>query len=421
MKKRGSEGFPFDDLAGQRNNSRGEFAEPVDMQRNYRTDNKYDAYNEADSKPVQSPSSPRPASSTAAPRNQNQSYSYSQKTAVRKDGYYMPAPEEREPVRTNTPPNAPDYQRSAPRRRTLNMQIQILGAISIVLFIIVLILGYFVFSDSDRASGSSGATTAAAAASISLNASVTPAVSDAALLPTMAPGLTVTPAVSVSNDPNSLANLPPSAEHPVIALTFDDGPSAALTPVLLDVLKEKGVHATFFVLGQVTIDADPALLKRMIEEGHEIGNHSYDHAIYTDLTADGIREELSKTNEAIFAATGTYPTIMRPPTGGSNDTVLAISTEMNLACVNWSWESCPEDWLSDHQTAEFISNHVITNARNGHIVLLHDIHQATVDSISAMIDGLVAKGYRFATVSELLDAQPEGKKAGVLYYYGTFA
>jgi len=420
MKKRGSEEFPFDDLAGPRYNPRGEFTEPVDMQRTNRTDNRYEVHNQAENRPVP-PVKPRPASSVPAPRTQNQSNSYAPQTAVRKDGYYTPAPQARERVRTNPPQTAPEYQRGAPRRRTLNRQIQILGGISIVLLIIVLILGYFAFRDSDNASGAATATASVTAASMSLNTSVTPAVSDSALVPTTAPGISVTPAVTVSNDPNSLSNLPPSAEHPVIALTFDDGPSASLTPGLLDTLKEKGVHATFFVLGQETLDADPALLKRMIDEGHEIGNHSYDHAIYTDLTADEIRDELKKTNDAIFAATGTYPTVMRPPTGGSNDTVLAISTEMNLACVNWSWESCPEDWLADHQTPEFISNHVITNARNGHIVLLHDIHQATVDSIAAMIDGLVAKGYRFATVSELLAAQPEGKKNGVLYYYATFS
>ena len=89
-----------------------------------------------------------------------------------------------------------------------------------------------------------------------------------------------------------------------------------------------------------------------------------------------------------------------------------------MAVVNWSYQSCPEDWLKDHQTADFISNYVIDNAANGHIVLLHDIRQCTVDSIGPMIDGLRAKGYRFATVSELLATLPEGKQTGVLYCYG---
>ena len=170
----------------------------------------------------------------------------------------------------------------------------------------------------------------------------------------------------------------------------------------------------------MVIDTKPEILKRMMADGDELGNHSYDHSIYTKLTEAQIREQLTKTNDAIFAAAGVYPTVMRPPTGGSNATVLAISKDMNLPVANWSYESCPEDWLKEHQDPAFISQYVIDNAANGHIVLLHDIHAATVDAIAAMIDGLTAKGYRFATVSELLAAQPKGEQTGILYCYGTF-
>jgi len=347
------------------------------------------------------------------------SSSYQQRPQSIQKPFYQQEPSEQ--ARMNTGNTDYDYERRPPKPKTLNRQIQILTLISAVLLIVVFILGYFTFFAGKKPSSGSSATTAVTGANTAAAGgvvSVTPGSSDTTAATAML--ITATPAAAVDNDPNSLANLPPSKEHPVIALTFDDGPSGTLTPQLLAVLEEKGVHVTFFMLGQMVLDADPAILKRMIADGDELGNHSYDHSIYTGLTADGIREQLTKTNDAIFAATGVYPTVMRPPTGGSNDTVLAISKEMNMPVVNWSYESCPEDWLKEHQTPEFISQYVIDNAANGHIVLLHDIHSATVESIAAMIDGLTAKGFRFATVSELLAAQPDGKQTGVLYCYGTF-
>ena len=427
MKKRGSNDFPFNDLAGPSKSPMSESGEPIDA--------KYD-----------SKTAPKPAftnpSDTGLPyggqmsrSGANQHIAQSSQSSVYQQSSSRPAPynaypkESSEQSRVTAPAPRSDYERRPPRGRTLSRQIQILTLISVILLLIVLILGYFTFFTGKKSSDGTAASTpaaavttaAAAAGSPTDSVSVTPttAASDGAAAVTTTPA-TVTPVAAVDNDPNSLTNLPPSKEHPVIALTFDDGPSNTLTPELLAVLEEKGVHVTFFMLGQMVLDADPAILKRMLADGDELGNHSYDHSIYTDLTEDEVRAELTKTNDAIFAATGAYPTVMRPPTGGSNDTVLALSKEMNMPVANWSYESCPEDWLKDHQTPEFISQYVIDKAANGHIVLLHDIHSATVDSIAAMIDGLKAKGFRFATVSEMLAAQPDGKQTGVLYCYGTF-
>ncbi len=436
MKKRGNDDFPFDDLAGPRKSIWNDPNEQPEMNSDNTGSRQPGGYFPASGQapfqpdqfnaqqpPVQrSQPDPylqqRPKPSADMQRRPQPSASMQQ--PLGSDGYKHPR-ESRDMNRSNMERTSPahEYALPNPRPRTLNRQIQILSVIAAVLLIIVFILGYFTFFGDRKPSGSSAATTAAASVTAAVQG--TSAASSAVVSATPSPAVSATPVSPVSNDPNSLANLPPSNEHPVIALTFDDGPSASLTPKLLDTLKEKGVHATFFVLGQETLDSDPALLKRMIDEGHEIGNHSYDHSIYTELTADQIRDQLTKTNDAVFAATGAYPTVMRPPTGGCNDTVLAISTEMNLPVVNWSWQSCPEDWLKEHQTPEFISQHVIDNAANGHIVLLHDIHTATVDSVAAMIDGLIAKGYRFATVSEILSAQPNGEKTGVLYYNATFA
>ncbi len=332
----------------------------------------------------------------------------------------------RTPAYAPAPPRSggnPYGQTASPRPRTLSRQIQILSIIALVMFIVMCILLTLVFAGGKKKTTATGTSKtsesgiAVISATPAAGITIAPAASDPSAAAQTTPGATDTSAPDT--DPTSLANLPPSAEHPVIALTFDDGPSPTYTPQLLDTLEAKGVHATFFVLGQMVLDADPALLQRMAADGNEIGNHSYDHSIYTDLTEDQIRAELTKTNDAIFAACGVTPTVMRPPTGGSNDTVLALSKQYNMAVVNWSYESCPEDWLKDHQTADFISNYVVENAANGHIVLLHDIRQCTVDSVAAMIDGLKAKGYRFATVSELLATLPEGKQTGVLYCYGT--
>ena len=468
MKKRGSNDFPFNDLAGPSKSPRNEPGEQSDVKYDNKTAPKSAFTNSAESglpqtgaDRLQIPSYQQSAQSyqqgaQSHPQNvqsyqksagqqggqtfrsgANQQNAQPSQSSVYQQSASRPVPynaypkESREQSRMNTGTPPIDYERRTPRARTLNRQIQILTAISAVLLLIVFILGYFTFFPGKKSSAgttaSTTASTAAAAVTTAMAAagspadgvSVTPGASDAAVSPAITP-VSASPVAAVDTDPNSLANLPPSKEHPVIALTFDDGPSNTLTPKLLAVLEEKGVHVTFFMLGQMVIDADPAILTRMLADGDELGNHSYDHSIYTDLTEDQVRSELTKTNDAIFAATGVYPTVMRPPTGGSNATVLALSKEMNMPVANWSYESCPEDWLKEHQTPEFISQYVIDKAANGHIVLLHDIHSATVESIAAMIDGLKAKGFRFATVSELLAAQPGGKQTGVLYCYGTF-
>ena len=213
-------------------------------------------------------------------------------------------------------------------------------------------------------------------------------------------------------------DLPPSAENPVIALTFDDGPSTALTPQLLDTLKEKNVKATFFLLGTQVDNTDAAIVQRIVAEGHEIANHSYSHATLTDISQEKVKEEIQKTNDAIFRAANVYPTLLRPPTGAYSKAVLDIAGSFNLPVIHWSYQSCPSDWIAENQNKDFIANYVVENAGNGHLVLLHDIHQATVEAIPAMIDGLLAKGYRFGTVSEVMAYNKDGFEAGKIYFQG---
>lgn len=435
MKKRGNQDFPFNDVSSEDNRLGVELARPAEQ---FAMDHKAAGASTPQDKLVSKQNANRPmtGSDSQSPKRfedfsslyeppksasarpaQSRENLYPQNSADRTNRYDTP-------LRPRQPSYSGDdaYTRApVSRKRTLNRQIQILSIIAGIMFIICLILlGFAIFGG--RKGSATDPVSGGAITSLQQNTTDSPLDSTAPVNQTTSATTLPTPEVTTTApdaDPQSFVNLPPSQENPVIALTFDDGPSGTLTSELLDVLKEKGVHVTFFLLGCNVADQDPALLKRMIDEGHEIGNHSYDHSIYTELTDDQIRSQLQKTNDLIFDAVGIYPKVMRPPTGGCNDNVLAVSKEMGMATVNWSWESCPEDWLKDHQTPEFISNHVITNAANGHIVLLHDIHECTVDSISAMIDGLKAKGYRFATCSELLGTLPNGMETGKLYYYGT--
>lgn len=218
--------------------------------------------------------------------------------------------------------------------------------------------------------------------------------------PTTAPESTAAP------EPTAYSG-PPSAEHPAIALTFDDGPSTKLTGSLLDVLKEKQVKATFFVLGTLLNGSREDLLRREVAEGHEIGNHTFSHQILKKADAATTRDELVRTTDLIQAIAGVTPTIMRPPTGGYSATTEDVTRELGLVIVNWSWQSCPEDW-NHKDDPDYIADFVIENAANGHIILLHDSNSATVAAIPRIIDGLAEKGFRFMTVSELLSYSSEG-------------
>ncbi|MFJ7065829.1 polysaccharide deacetylase family protein [Streptomyces sp. NPDC101115] len=187
------------------------------------------------------------------------------------------------------------------------------------------------------------------------------------------------------------------AKAKCIALTFDAGPGKD-TPHLLDILKEKQVPATFFLLGKKHVDRYPQVVKRIADEGHEVANHTWTHRILTDLDAAEVRDELSRTQDAIAGITGRKPTLMRPPQGRTDDTVSDVSRELGLAQVLWSITA--KDY-STEDTA-LIRQRVLDQAHGDGIILLHDIYDGTVPAVPGIIDELKRRGYTFVTVPQLL-------------------
>jgi peptidoglycan/xylan/chitin deacetylase (PgdA/CDA1 family) len=188
-----------------------------------------------------------------------------------------------------------------------------------------------------------------------------------------------------------------------VALTFDDGPVAG-TADLLDVLADKGVPATFFVVGS-NAQAQPDLLARMVAEGHVVGNHTQDHPDLTKLDAEQVRDQIEQVNDTVAAATGVRPTLLRPPYGATSPTVADVAAAAGMAQVLWNVD--PEDW-KDRDSA-VVQQRVLSSTDDGDIVLSHDIHETTREAYAAIIDGLVANGYTLVTVPQLLGELEPGQ------------
>jgi peptidoglycan-N-acetylglucosamine deacetylase len=194
------------------------------------------------------------------------------------------------------------------------------------------------------------------------------------------------------------------ALQPCLALTFDDGPSAAVTPQVLDVLARHHAHATFFVLGN-RIAGNEALIRRMYAEGHEIGNHSWGHPDLTTLTPDQIQNQVVSAQAAISNAGVPVPTLFRPPYGAVNP-VVRNRVPMTIAM----WNIDPEDWkLKDPKK---ITARVLSVAAPGRVVDMHDTHQPTADSLDELVTDLQQQ-YQLVTFSELFNLAPG--QPGVFY------
>ncbi|WP_233181829.1 polysaccharide deacetylase family protein [Paenibacillus sonchi] len=200
----------------------------------------------------------------------------------------------------------------------------------------------------------------------------------------------------------------PTAQK-VIALTFDDGPDPSETDQILDVLQQYNAKCTFFAIGK-RIAAYPEVARRVITEGHELANHTYNHVYFKKpISEQQIQEELELTEKEIVKVSGRHSSLFRPPGGMYDETLVDVSNSMGLKPVLWSWHQDTRDW--NRPGVYSISSRVIRNARNGDIVLFHDhVHgqSQTREALKIILPELQKQGFRFVTVSELIglsDAQ----------------
>lgn len=185
---------------------------------------------------------------------------------------------------------------------------------------------------------------------------------------------------------------------PYIAMTFDDGPHPVHTPRLLDMLKRRNIRATFYVIGH-KVERYPHIIRRIVAEGHEIGNHTWKHDNLTKLSNAQIIADLQRSTNAIAKVTGVRPRTMRPPYGA----LYSAQRQMvynRLGMPSILWDVDPQDWKRPGPSV--VSSRIVNGTKPGSIVLAHDLHGPTVDAMPAALDGLLRKGHQFVTVSQLL-------------------
>ncbi len=190
-----------------------------------------------------------------------------------------------------------------------------------------------------------------------------------------------------------------SVPGPCVAVTFDDGPSASLTPQVLDIFNRHGAHATFFVLGRNAAH-NRSVLARAVAEGHEVGSHTWSHINMRASSLSTIFSELDRTNAVIEQATGQRPRVMRPPYGSVTTPLInAVFNRYGTPAIMWDVDT--NDWRKPG--VQTVINHAVGNAKPGSIILLHDIHASTLAAVEGVVTGLQARGFKLVTVSELID------------------
>lgn len=204
--------------------------------------------------------------------------------------------------------------------------------------------------------------------------------------------------VFVNDEENNIICSRPNEENK-IALTFDDGPHYKLTGEILDILLEYDIQVTFYVIG-VNVEAQPDLVRRMVKEGHEVANHTYDHRHMSRKSTSEIVTQLKRTEE-ILAKFDITPTTFRPPEGIINERMKAAAREAGYPIILWSLDT--RDWLMP--SASSIVNYVTNNIKSGDIVLFHDFitpRSPTPDALREILPLLIDRGFEFVTVEELV-------------------
>lgn len=211
------------------------------------------------------------------------------------------------------------------------------------------------------------------------------------LTPEVIPALATSPSVaSIDPEPSELA--PADIKH--AALTFDDGPHPVYTEQLLDGLKERGVKATFFVTGEHA-ELHPDIIRRMHDEGHLIGNHTYSHIQLTTSNREKFKNELIQTNEILYGITGDEVQYVRPPYGSWDK---KLETDLNMFPVLWNVD--PLDWQTAN--ASRVAKAVTSKVSDNDIILMHDYYDTSVEAALMIIDELTQQGYEFVTVDKIL-------------------
>ena len=196
-----------------------------------------------------------------------------------------------------------------------------------------------------------------------------------------------------------------------VALTFDDGPSGPNSEALLAMLAERDVKATFFLCGYRIEECPAELCKKLGEPGHELAMHGYSHTSFKEMSAADILDELSKTKDLIQKNAGVTPTLVRPPYGAMNDESYETLKKAGYPVIIWDVDT--EDWRDPEP--EDIANTVFEEVQDGSIILMHDMHQTSVDAAAMIIDQLKADGYVFLTVSELAQSMGVTLEPGERY------
>lgn len=218
-------------------------------------------------------------------------------------------------------------------------------------------------------------------------------------------GLKIAP--SARTTLNIISEVPTSDRY--VAITFDDGPDPVYTPVILDLLRQNHIKATFFLIG-LHSEWYPDLVKRIKSEGHEIGNHSYLHKSYLNKCDQYVIDDIQKTNNLLTSLTGIRPTLLRPPFGEYNEQTLQIANQEHLLVVKWSINSM--DW--ERPAAYVMDKQVLGHLKPGQIILYHDgggRRKETVRAVANFIKTAKSNGYQFLTISEMMERSDYHKSA----------
>ncbi len=197
--------------------------------------------------------------------------------------------------------------------------------------------------------------------------------------------------------------------EPMIALTFDDGPTVNNTRRILNTLTKYNSKATFFVVGYM-VDQNPEILNEILNQGSEVANHTRNHLNLNLQNEQTIRDEIGYVESKIFDITGKKCTALRPPYGNRNDLVKSVVT---TPMILWNIDTL--DWKT--RNAEMVKNHILENIEDGDIVLMHDLYESTAEAVEMVVPILKERGYQLVTVDELIKYKEKDVKAGDIIMY----